>query len=122
MTDPTSPMEDEGLPAQGLEPEQLATGQDEGVLEPPHDSPLAAEGFGTTPAEQREGEELAGRLAREQPEVAGPPDTSEQAGRLVAPDEGVREDTEKDMIARDVGTDLGGASAEEAAMHVEQEP
>ncbi len=41
-----------------------------------------------------------------------------RAGRLVAPDEGFGEDRESDMVARDVGIDGAGASAEEAAMHV----
>ena len=42
----------------------------------------------------------------------------ERAGRLLAPDEGAHEDTEKDLVAGDVGIDGAGASAEEAAMHV----
>ncbi len=41
-----------------------------------------------------------------------------RAGRLVAPDEGAHEDTEKDLVAQDVGIDGAGAGAEEAAMHV----
>lgn len=45
-----------------------------------------------------------------------------RAGRLVEPDEGVREDTEKDLVAQDVGIDGGAASAEEAAMHVVADP
>lgn len=45
-----------------------------------------------------------------------------RAGRLVEPDEGVREDTEKDLVAEDVGIDGGAASAEEAAMHVTEDP
>ncbi|WP_380166474.1 DUF5709 domain-containing protein [Jannaschia sp. R86511] len=45
-----------------------------------------------------------------------------RAGRLVEPDEGVRDDTEKDMVADDVGIDGGAASAEEAAMHVTEDP
>jgi hypothetical protein len=46
----------------------------------------------------------------------------ERAGRLVAPDEGSHEDTEKDLVAQDVGINGAGAGAEEAAMHViEQE-
>nr|BFE84832.1 hypothetical protein GCM10020093_074330 [Planobispora longispora] len=44
-----------------------------------------------------------------------------RAGRLVAPDEGVREDTEADLVAGDVGADTGGYTAEEAAMRVEPE-
>ena len=45
-----------------------------------------------------------------------------RAGRLVDPDEGVREDTEKDVVGSDVGIDGGAASAEEAAMHIVDEP
>jgi hypothetical protein len=46
----------------------------------------------------------------------------ERAGRLVAEDEGVRTDTEKDLVANDVGIDGAGAGAEEAAVHVEDDP
>jgi hypothetical protein len=42
-------------------------------------------------------------------------------GRLVEPDEGAHTDTEADLVAGDVGTDLGGYSAEESAMHLEPE-
>ena len=42
----------------------------------------------------------------------------ERAGRLVAPDEGLGSDDEKDLVGEDVGIDGAGASAEEAAMHV----
>lgn len=45
-----------------------------------------------------------------------------RAGRLVEPDEGVREDVDADMVATDVGIDNGAATAEEAAMHVVEEP
>jgi hypothetical protein len=45
-------------------------------------------------------------------------DIGERAGRLVAPDQGFGEDTEKDVIAEDVGISGAGASAEEAAMHI----
>jgi hypothetical protein len=44
-----------------------------------------------------------------------------RAGRLVAPDEGAHTDTEKDVVAEDVGIDGGAASAEEAAMHIVDE-
>jgi hypothetical protein len=52
-------------------------------------------------------------IADEQAEAVG----GDRAGRLVDPDEGVREDTEKDLVAEDVGIDGAGASAEEAAVH-----
>jgi hypothetical protein len=113
----SSRFEDEGIQDPGdLTPEQEATGQLDLTTEPPHDSPLGAEGWGTTPEEQREGEPLAGRLARETPEVY--PTEPPAVGRLVEPDEGARSDTEPDMVARDSG-DTAGLSAEEAALHLE---
>lgn len=45
------------------------------------------------------------------------PDVS-RAGRLVAPDEGIGEDAESSGVASDAGFAGGGASAEEAAVHV----
>ncbi len=49
-------------------------------------------------------------------------DRGARAGRLVADDEGVRPDTEKDLVATDVGIDGAAAGAEEAAMHVVEDP
>ncbi|WP_188189851.1 DUF5709 domain-containing protein [Nonomuraea sp. SYSU D8015] len=48
-------------------------------------------------------------------------DEPRRAGRLVAPDEGAREDAEPDEVATEAGPDAGGYSAEEAAMRVEPE-
>lgn len=92
------------------------------------------------PRNAEEDESLDERLAEEEPEVWERPrgdglgDTVDtdgelrddevgqaRSGRLVAPDEGAHEDTEKDMVASDVGIDGGAASAEEAAMHVVDE-
>ena len=44
-----------------------------------------------------------------------------RAGRLVAEDEGAHPDDEADLVATDVGIDGGGATAEEAAVHVVEE-
>jgi hypothetical protein len=44
-------------------------------------------------------------------------DRGAPVGRLVEPDEGVREDDEKDAIAYDAGEAGGGPTAEEAAIH-----
>jgi hypothetical protein len=44
-----------------------------------------------------------------------------RAGRLVAEDEGAHPADEQDLVASDVGIDGGGATAEEAAMHVVEE-
>ncbi len=89
---------------------------------PPDREPRATR-FGTTADEQRAGESLDEQLAEEEPEidasgwVDSEPDP--RAGRLVAPDEGAHADEESDEIAFDVGRSGYAASAEEAAMHVE---
>ncbi|MGW7100106.1 DUF5709 domain-containing protein [Streptomyces sp. NPDC054838] len=108
---------------------------DEGYSPP--EKPLGVTKFGTTAAEQHEGESLEERLRQEVPEVGqdpvdGPGDGAElpdpetgtaRAGRLTAPDEGAHPDTTKELIAEDHGIDAGAASAEEAAVHVvEDEP
>jgi hypothetical protein len=97
-----------------------------------------ADRFGTTAAEQRQGESLDQLLAEEEPDIdpyADPdPDADEddisrrgeeqdpRAGRLVAQDEGLGPDTERDSVAYDTGIDYGAASAEEAAIHVTDDP
>lgn len=138
IPEPPSEMEAEGIPDPGFAAaDELSTGQAEGTMEPPHDTPLAADDFGTTAREISDGESLTGRLDREEPDVLAAVDRpadesagadtpfSERAGqgvgRLVEPDEGARTDTEADLVARDAGTDLGGYSAEESAMHLEPE-
>jgi hypothetical protein len=89
----------------------------------------ATHDVGPTAAEQRAGETIEQRLAQEEPEPGLPAAAAaeqwevdlagdQRAGRLVAPDEGAHPDTEKDLVALDVGIDGGAASAEEAAMHV----
>jgi Family of unknown function (DUF5709) len=95
-------------------------------------------------SEQQAGESLDELLAEEEPDVAdeeddepigdlaGDEDAGDEdvdglllddgpdprAGRLVAEDEGAHPDEEADLVARDTGMDGGGATAEEAAMHV----
>lgn len=119
---------------------------DRGLVEPldegysPPEKWSAGQRFGNTPLEESLGESLDQRVAQEEPE----PDPyaeaereaeegrlddlvkqrevgDERSGRLVAPDEGVRTDTEKDMVAEDVGIDGAAAGAEEAAVHVVDE-
>ncbi|MFD6419276.1 DUF5709 domain-containing protein [Streptomyces sp. NPDC060194] len=107
---------------------------DEGYSPP--EKPLGVTKYGTTAAEQHEGESLDTRLAQEVPDATAPDGDGvgdlpagegeplddevggERAGRLTAPDEGTHGDTVKEMIARDEGIDGGAASAEEAAVHV----
>ncbi len=75
-----------------------------------------------------ERETLDERLAEEEPEVWDQPERNDtvndgevgdqRAGRLVDPNGGIGEDTEKDLVGEDVGIDGAGASAEEAAVHI----
>lgn len=132
-----SEMEAEGVPDPDGSDAQGLTGQGESTMEPPRDVALAVDDYGTTAAEQSAGEPISVRVEREVPDVLDaveqPADESPGAdtpfgeragqgvGRLVEPDEGARTDTESDMIATDAGTDLGGYTAEESAMHLEPE-
>ena len=121
------------LPASDtLEDTDAEDNLDRGYSPPERYSP--AQKFGTTPAEQAEGESLDQRLAQEEPEpdpydlpsedavVDGDLDSGEvgdeRAGRLVDLDQGIGEDTEKDLVGEDVGIDDASASAEEAAVHI----
>ncbi|MEV5729699.1 DUF5709 domain-containing protein [Streptomyces pharetrae] len=107
---------------------------DEGYSPP--EKPLGVTKYGTTAAEQHEGESLDQRLAQEVPdaqeaaaddigdlpggdgEPVDPEAGGARAGRLVAPDEGAHTDTTREQVAEDVGIDGGAAGAEEAAMHI----
>ena len=133
IPDPESEFEAEGIPDPGDDIEGQVTGEEAYELSVPGERPSGSTEFGTTAYEEEHGENLDGRLAREEPDtvtdesVAGGPvgddlDTPyrepESVGRLVEDDEGAHEDTTAETVAHDVGTDLGGYSAEESAMHV----
>ncbi|MFD6425489.1 DUF5709 domain-containing protein [Streptomyces sp. NPDC060198] len=103
----------------------------------PPERPLAVDKYGTTGAEEREGESLDQRLAQETDDVEQPDgdgigdlvdgegepgsriEGGERAGRLSAADDPTGRHT--DVFAEDVGIDGGAASAEEAAVHVVDE-
>ncbi len=100
---------------------------DEGYSPPENWGP--GEGFGSTASETEQGESLDQRVSQEEPDADPYADEDAQApvddevgdarsGRLVDPDGGLGEDTEKDLVGDDVGIDGAAASAEEAAVHV----
>ncbi|HEX6470552.1 MAG TPA: DUF5709 domain-containing protein [Streptosporangiaceae bacterium] len=125
--DPESRFEDEGIPdlQDGTPEQQWASDPQEEPL--PGDEPVGVDDYGTTADEQYEPESLDRRLAREEaePAAAAAGDDSAAAGedlgpvRVVEPDQGAAPDTEKDMIAEDVGPDAGGYSPEERAVRIE---
>ena len=123
--------EDQLQPSDTLDDRGVDDVLDEGYSPP--EKLQGSRAHGTTPLEVAEGETLEDRIAQEEPE----PDPyelaeldaatenepgewvgDERAGRLTEPDEGVREDAEKDLVADDHGIDGAAASAEEAAVHV----
>ena len=113
-------------PGDTLDNRGVADLLDEGYSPPEKWS--AGEGFGTTAEEALQGETLDQRLSQEVPDpdpyavegenVGGPEVGGDRSGRLVAPDQGLGEDKEKDLVAEDIGIDGAAASSEEAAVHV----
>jgi hypothetical protein len=137
IPEPADPFEEEGLATDGSAlPGKEISGdtQDDTVV--PADQPVVVDDYGTTGEEERAGEPMDLRLSREEPDLTAegaadeseesdspyPADREEVVGRLVEDDEGAREDNEDTAVAHDVGTDLGGFSAEERAMHIEPGP
>jgi hypothetical protein len=119
------PNERDDLDEEGIPDLETPLNEDEGII-PPRDYPQAVEEFGITAAEQRGDEPLSERVLREQPdfgEGGGPDDEPELHARLLDPgDEDVDTiDDEKDSIGELVD-DEGGLSAEEAAIHITEEP
>jgi hypothetical protein len=128
--------EDDGVldASDTLDDDRVADPLDTGIAAADHWA--GANRFGTTPAEQRAGESLDQLLSEEEPDIDPYAeladdedelirrgyDREERAGRLVADDEGFGEDEQAESVAWDIGIDAGGASAEEAAMHIIDDP
>ena len=95
----------------------------------PPENYSAGQGYGNTPWEEEHRETIDQRLSQEEPDADPYSEVEDdftddgevgdrRAGRLVDPDQGTGEDTEKDLVGDDVGIDGAAASAEEAAMHI----
>lgn len=118
--DTSSPsLDDEGMPdLEGPLPEKAATGDPQEGLAPPGDAPRASVDFGTTAEEQRHGESLDLRIARENPDT---PATEDPEVPLLAGDP-VLDDREEQLVDIDLQGDPAlGRSAEEEAVHVVDE-
>jgi len=127
--------EDQLQPQDTLDDRGVDDVLDEGISPP--EELRGSKAKGVTPAEAVEGETIDDRIRQEEPEVweeaeaeadaeivdgpVGGEVGAERTGRLLAPDEGVREDVEPDLVAEDEGIDGAGASAEEAAVHTIEE-
>ena len=95
---------------------------DEGYSPPERDR---SNHFGETSLEEQTGESLDQRLAEEEPDVWDRPYTdgreADRAGRIVS-DADALDGRANDSYAQDAGVAGGAASAEEAAVHVIDEP
>ncbi|MEV4460970.1 DUF5709 domain-containing protein [Microbispora sp. NPDC049633] len=100
-----------------------SSGAEADVLGEGGDQPYEGYGTGTGDEAGGYGSGDAADYATVDPAQPGRYGTGEpgRVGRLVDPDGGMGVDTEKDLIAEDVGPDLGGYTAEEQAMRVEDE-
>ncbi len=82
--------------------------------------------YGETAWEERHREPLDQRLAEEEPEIWAPVRRPRRdklrSGRLTADETAIDGEPGDDRIAHDVGIDGGAASAEEAAVHLIDEP
>lgn len=132
--------EDQLQPGDTLDDSDLDDVLDRGYS-PPDRPPKGYDDY-PTEAEMRQGESLDQRLAEEEPDVdpyaeepasdkedenaldeqLGLDEADTRTGRLVQPDEGWGVDSDSQELARDIGIDGAGASAEEAAMHFTREP
>lgn len=133
---------DQLQPEDTLDDRGLEDKLDEGISPP--EKLRGSTAKSTTAAGELEGETIEDRLPQEEPDPVAdvqydepPADPlsveqdddvlddgyvgEDRSGRLVAPDAGVREDEEKDLVGDDVGIDGAGASAEEAAVHTVDE-
>jgi hypothetical protein len=94
----------------------------------PPDRATAAERFGTTLEEERQGQTFDQLLAEQEPDVDPYAEAERSgnersddyvpAGRLIEDDEGAHEDTQADLVAGSAGRDSRDESAEEDAVHV----
>ena len=126
IPEPESPLEEEGIPDQSdaLASKRI-TGDAQEEEAVPRDYPVAVDDWGTTAAEQHEGEPLDLRIQRELPDETTalsdepyPEDPDHPVGRLVADREGGT-NKDQDLEAYSVGSDGGGYAPEERAMHEE---
>jgi hypothetical protein len=119
--------EDEGIPEVSQDDSPtIARNEDPEFAPVPRDDAGATVDFGTTAAEQAEGESLSGRLAREVPDVdpgVRPAEDPDRAMLQLEQDTDTTYDTDSgtgrtaDDVEATADQPVGGESAEEAAVH-----
>ena len=124
--DDAAELDESGIPdLEGPLPDKAATGDPQEGVPPPSELPHSFD-WGVTDAEQQAGEPLSIRAEHERPEVTDDRDPvagADDEDPIVLIDDTVDgvEDVEKDLVA-DAAIDEPSRSAEEAAIHVTDEP
>jgi hypothetical protein len=115
MTERTqSDLDAEGIPdLEGPLPEKAATGDGQEGTPPPSSRPASFD-YGVTASEQRAGEPISVRVARERADIVN---ADEPTPVLVSDSNEAGDDTEKDLFA-DASYEEPSLSAEEAAVHI----
>ena len=116
-------LEDEGIPDPDEQPPGVdrSGGTAEGIVAP-RDHARVVEDLRTTAAGELSDEPLADRVLREEPDFGEPRRGADlREGRIVQPDAGGDSDDTPEEIGELLG-DAHGMSAEEAAVHVVEDP
>ena len=116
-------LEDEGIPDPDEQPPGVdrSGGTAEGIVAP-RDFPQAVEDLRTTAAGELSDEPLAERVLREEPDFGERRRASDLGeGRVVQPDAGGEYDDTPEEVGELMG-DTHGMTAEEAAVHVVEDP
>jgi hypothetical protein len=114
---------DEQDVAESLDQDETGGGDADYPEDYPLDRPLGVEEYGTTGDEEETGESIRRRVAREEPDFGQPnrvrddPDGIGDGHGLIESD-----DPEPGVFEADIGDEFGEEPAEEAAIHVIEDP
>jgi hypothetical protein len=116
--DPEEELDAEGLPVL----QDTVTSDGTEAMPPPSDRPHSLD-YGTTAAEERHGETLRDRLRQEEPENRRGDDPTRVTGQLIEPgaEDGWADD-EPEALGQVLDDPDIALSAEEAALHIVDEP
>lgn len=110
-----------GIPATSELPRDIPPGSEDEEEPAPLDFPQGVETWGTTAEEELQGEPFELRLRREEPDVLPGAGGGEGGLSLIEPGSEDGYDDEPDAVA-ELDPEWQPASAEEAAMRIEEEP
>ncbi len=116
------PNDEQGV-AESLDQDETGGGDSDYPEDYPLDVPVGVEEYGTTGDEEATGESIRRRVAREEPDFGQPSRARDDSDGLGA-GQGLIEsdDPEPGVFEADIGDEFGDEPAEEAAIHVIEDP